>query len=574
MRGAWAQGPVQDALVEVAGLSVCDAAGRAVLEDVCLRLEAGGTLAVVGESGAGKTTLALALFGRVRRGLRVCAGGVRVAGRDVLALRGRDLRAFRRTCLSGLSQDPALSLTPTMDVWDLLRETGCASRQEALDLLAAVGLGELGRVLDRRPGELSGGQRRRVALARAMASRPALLVLDEPTSGVDPQAAREVIEAVRAVSAQTGCAVLAITHDLGVARQLGGRVAVMDRGRVVEQGSCALLDAPASAYARRLVEAEALAGLGQAGEWGAGAGGVRVRGGAAGEPGAGTGVAGEPGTTGDVRVRDTAGEPGAAGPGAGLPAAPVVLRVRGLCVDTPDGRPAVRDLTFDVRAGEGVALTGASGAGKSTVVRVLTGQRPARAGTIELVVGAGEARGTGEKAAGGGCAASTLERLAPTYAGRTRDQLLALQVVPQDPATSLNPALRIGRQLARACARRHPAWSRDRRDVRVAELMAMVGLDEGLLSCVPHEVSGGQAQRVAIARALAHEPRVLICDESTAALDATTQQGVLEMLLRLRETTGVALVMVTHAPQVARAMCARAYPVGVVGEAAPAPTRT
>lgn len=485
-------------LVDVRNLTIRDGAGRAVLDDVTISLGAGGALAVVGESGAGKTTLALALFGRVRAGLVVAGGEVRVAGHDVLRLRGHALRAYRRRCISGLSQDPALSLTPSMSVWALLRETGCACREDALALLASVGLGNVSDVLDRRPGALSGGQRRRVALARSMASHPALLVLDEPTSGVDPQATSEIIDTVAHLRAETGCAVLAITHDLSVARRLGGDVVVMDAGRVVERGDAGLFDAPRGAYARRLVIADELSDL-------------------------------RPASCAAVRP-----EP--------------LLRVRGLCVDTPDGRRAVENLSFDVRAGEGVALTGASGSGKSTVVRALTGQRPARSGTIELWVG--------EKG---------LAALAPGYAKRSREELLALQVVPQDPATSLNPAIRVGRQLARACARRHPDWSGARRLERLRKLMALVGLDEGLLGAMPHAVSGGQVQRIAIARALAHEPRVLICDESTSALDATTQEGVLRMLARLRDETGVALIMVTHAPQVTRAMCTRAYPVGVAG---------
>ncbi len=491
-------------LVEVRGLSMRDESGRPVLDDVSLGLEAGGSLAVVGESGAGKTTLALALFGRVRRGLAVCAGEVRVAGEDVLRLRGRALRAYRRARVSGLSQDPALSLTPTMSVWALLGEAGCPSRDDALALLASVGLSGVEGLLDRRPGALSGGQRRRVALARAMASRPRLLVLDEPTSGVDPETAAEVVDAVRGLARTAGCAVLAITHDLSVARRLGGGVAIMDRGRVVEQGPCSLLHDPADDYTRRLVGADALSSL----------------------------------------TPPSAGEAAGAGP---------LMRVRGLCVDTPDGRTAVSGLSFELGPGDGVALTGASGAGKSTVVRALSGQRPARAGSIELAVGPVGA-GAGEPAA--------LVPLDPSYARRTRDQLLALQVVPQDPSTSLNPAVSVGAQLRRACARRHPEWSRARCAGRAAELMRAVGLDEGLARCLPHEVSGGQAQRVAIARALAHEPRVLVCDESTSALDSTTQEGVLATLARLRDETGVALVMVTHAPQVARAMCSRAFAVG------------
>lgn len=495
--------------IQAHGLTICDSSGRAVVDHVCLELAAGQTLAVVGESGAGKTTLALALFGRLRHGLSLREGMLRVCGSDVLGLGGRELRGFRRRSLSYLSQDPALSLTADMTVWQLLHEVGCASREHAGELLSSVGLGPgLDGLLDRRPGSLSGGQRRRVALVRAVVARPRLLVLDEPTAGVDPAAVREIVQTVGGLCSQSGCAVLVITHDLAVARMFGGGVAVMQAGRIVEQGGSEILDSPKTEPVRRLVACDRLEGLAEKG-----------------------------------RVEGKASACGMS----------PVLAVEGLSVDTPDGRPAVQDLSFVLRPGECIGLCGSSGAGKSTVVAALTGLRPPVAGTVSLAVWVRQA---------GAPADSSLVVLPPSCTQRTTDQLLSLQIVPQDPATSLNPALSVGRQLDRAVQRRHSDWGRERRLARVEELLRSVDLDGGITRRLPRELSGGQAQRVAIARALGHEPLVLICDECTSALDATTQEGVLRTLVRLRDETGMALIMVTHAAQVSEAMCDCIYEVG------------
>ncbi len=495
--------------VQAHDLTICDSAGRTVVDHVCLELAAGETLVVVGESGAGKTTLALSLFGRLRHGLSLQEGMLRVCGCDVLGLRERELREFRRRNLSYLSQDPALSLTADMTVWKLLHEVGCVSREQAEELLGRVGLGPgCGRLLDRRPGALSGGQRRRVALVRAVAAKPRLLVLDEPTAGVDPAAVREIVQTVADLCARSGCAVLAITHDLAVARMFGAGVAVMQAGRIVERGGPEILDSPRTEPVRRLVACDRLEGL---------------------------------------AARGRAGEKA---PACG---ASPVMAVEGLCVDTPDGRSAVRGLSFVLRSGECIGLRGSSGAGKSTVVAALTGLRTPVAGTVSIAARSGR---------GDLSADSPLAVVDPSFARRTSDQLLSLQTVPQDPATSLNPALSVGRQLDRAVRRRHPDWGRDRRMTCVEGLLRSVDLNGSITRRMPRELSGGQAQRVAIARALAHEPLVLICDECTSALDATTQEGVLRTLARLRDETGLALLMVTHAVQVSEAMCGRTFEVG------------
>lgn len=227
-----------------------------------------------------------------------------------------------------------------------------------------------------------------------------------------------------------------------------------------------------------------------------------------------------------------------AGPARAVTSPDLALRVRDLRVETPDGKLAANGLSFAVQAGEGVALLGPSGAGKTTLVRVLLGQRAPEAGTVELGFSDGSAR-----------------VLASAFEGRSLSDRLAVQLVPQDPVTSLNPVLTVKTQLMRACARRHPHWSRRQRGKRVEELLSLVGLDPSVLGRRPGRLSGGQAQRVAIARALAHEPRVLVLDESTSALDATTQRDVLAMLAEVRAQSKAAFVVVTHDPRVASCLC-------------------
>ena len=484
-------------VIDVCGLSVHDSAGHTVLDAVDVRVERGGACAVVGASGAGKSTLGRVLLGALRPGLAQTAGTVMVDGCAVESLGPRALRRLRRERIAWLAQDPALSLTPWMRVSELLGEVG-ARGDRATALLEAVGLADVAGLMDRRPGELSGGQRRRVALARAVAHGPAVLVLDEPTSGLDHAAIDDVLAVVRDLRVSQGTTVLVVTHDLTVAERLDGDLVVMEGGRVVERGTARdVLDAPQCAYTRDLLAAARL----------------------------------EVNASGD-------------GVDPSCETVPPVLRVRDLCVTTADGKTAANGLSFDVPVGEGVALVGPSGAGKTTLVEVLTGQRTADAGTVELGRG------------------GVLEVLGSRLTERTPEQRLAIQVVSQDPVTSLNPAVTVGRQLQRACKRRHPRWSRSQCANRVRELLDFVGLTPEVLRRRPRSLSGGQAQRVAIARALAHEPAVLVLDESTSALDATTQCDVLAMLVRVRAQAGLAFVVVTHDPAVARYLCATTVCVG------------
>lgn len=478
-----------DAIVEIAGLSIATLGGKRVIDDLSIEILAGENRALVGESGSGKTTLALALMGRIRSGLVHEAGTIFVDGANVLSLKGSSLRRYRAETVSWLSQDPALSLTPHMTVRALLSESVPMDDEDALGLLGRVGLSGVKGLLDRRPRSLSGGQRRRVAIAKAIASKPRVLILDEPTAGLDGATADEVVATIKGICAESGMSVVAITHDLDVAGKFAESVTVLKEGCVLETVSHSeLMNNPGTDYARKLVDAQRLER--------------------------------RPGDEMD----SSAGAP--------------VFSASSFDVVTPDGKVATRNAAFSINHGRGLSLFGPSGSGKSTIVRAITGERPAERGSVALDLGDGD-----------------MHVLARSFKDRSQTELAAVQMVPQDPATSLNPALCVDTQLSRAVRRVHPRWSRKEVRERVSELLALVRLPDEIKRQHPRSLSGGQAQRVAIARALAHEPKVLVCDESTSALDPTTQKDILDTLDQLKRDEGLALVVVTHAERVARYTC-------------------
>ncbi|MHA6628688.1 ABC transporter ATP-binding protein [Pseudonocardia sichuanensis] len=493
--------------VSVHALTVAAPTGRLVLDRVHLDVPGGAAVALVGESGAGKTTLALTLLGHLGPGLRRTAGEVLVAGVAPLMLSSRARRAFRRSEIAWLGQDPAASLTPTRRVSDLVGEVAPGPRPARRDAvcaaLEALGLPIDAAFLHRHPHEISGGQRRRVALARALVRRPRVLVLDEPVTGLDPDARAQVVDEIGLVRRTAGCTLVVISHDLGAVRDLAEQTVILDAGRVVEAGgSAATLAAPTSPVTRRLIDAATPVGL-------------------------------------------------RAAPAPG----PATLRVTDL--GAAHGRqPVFQGVSFTLGPGECLALSGSSGIGKSTLARTILGLHIPTHGQVALDdVG-----------------------LAPGVHDRSAGQRRAIAYVPQDPATSLNPARTVHATLARAVAhgaltrdavtrgattRGAPAWSSQR--VAVARLLAAVGLEPDTASRRPTELSGGQRQRVALARALAGQPRVLVCDEVTSALDPTVGAAVLDLLDRLRREHHLCILLITHEPGAAGRVATRAHTLTATG---------
>jgi len=476
-----------------------------------LAIERGQTFALVGESGCGKSVTALALLRLLPEAVRLEAGRVRLDGRDLNALSERDMRAVRGGRIGIIFQEPATSLNPVMRVGDQIVETiaahsglaGARARARALEWLRRVGIPEPERRIDDYPFQFSGGQKQRIMIAIALAAEPALLIADEPTTALDVTVQAQVLDLLADIQRELGMAILLITHDLAVVRNVAHYVALMRAGEIVEAAPAArFFESPRHPYARELFDAiptfekrgRALSAAGRA------------------------------------RPADTAAAAHAR-PGA------VVLEVSDLRVHYPVRKgllrraaswiKAVDGVTFELRAGETLALLGESGCGKTTTGKAL----------LRLIdPGArvsGRARIEGHDLLG-------------ARGGRLQALRRRIQIVFQDPYASLDPRMRVGDILEEGMAALRPEGGASARSARARELLDRVGLPADAAQRYPHEFSGGQRQRIAIARALAVEPEILVLDEPTSALDVSVQAQILDLLKDLQRDAGLAYLFITH----------------------------
>jgi peptide/nickel transport system ATP-binding protein len=563
--------------LEVTGLEVrLGRSGPDVVRDVSFAVPAGEVLGLVGESGSGKTTVALALLGHTRRGLRITAGQVMLDGTDLLALSPRDLRAARGARVSYVPQDPSSALNPTLRVGTQVREVlrihaGAAGPGQVssvgdrmAEVLREVSLDPTPEMLRRYPHQLSGGQQQRIALAMAFACRPSLIVLDEPTTGLDVSTQRHVLETIRGLCRSHGVAAVYVSHDLAVVSGLVSDVAVMYAGRVVEIGSAGrLFGEPVHPYTRGLIEAvpsteraEVLTGIdGQQprpGRRGAGCSfaarcGYAIDSCATQVPEPVT-VAGRSVRclrASDIPVTRPERLPVAAGPAAG--AAGPVLSVSGITASY-GSTPALSGISLEVPPRACVAVVGESGSGKTTLARCVAGLHSNWTGEISFQ-GTPLARGARQ---------------------RDKDVLRRVQYIFQNPYTSLNPRKTVG-QIIDQQLEQLTGLSRRDRSARAAGVLDDVSLAADVLSCYPDQLSGGERQRVAIARALAVEPELLICDEVTSALDVSVQAVIVELLRRIQAERHLALVFITHNLALVRSIAQSAVVLrqGAVAESGP-----
>ncbi|MFJ4411408.1 dipeptide ABC transporter ATP-binding protein [Streptomyces sp. NPDC088910] len=500
-------------LVEVAGLRIeFPTEGGAVraVDGLDFTLGAGGALGLVGESGSGKSATAYALLGLHRgTGARV-SGTVRVAGTDVLGADDAELRELRGGVAAMVFQDPLSSLDPYYAIGDQIAEvyrvhhrgSRAAARARAVEVLDRVGIPDAARRSRSRPHEFSGGMRQRALIAMALACEPRLLIADEPTTALDVTVQAQILDLLHELRAETGMGLLLVTHDLGVVAGSVDDILVMRDGAAVERGPVAeVLAAPAHDYTRALLSAVPR---------------IDPRPADGGEPGAAPAPVGAATPRGRGARTGTAEEPGSE----------LLLEAVALRREFGKGRQrltAVDDVSLQVRAGETLGIVGESGSGKTTLGRMLVRLLDPSAGEIRYR--GREIGGLGDKA------------LRPLR----RD----LQMVFQDPVSSLNPRRSIGESIADPL--RAAGELSDKAVVgRVKELLERVGLDPEWYHRYPHEFSGGQRQRVGIARALAPEPKLIVCDEPVSALDVTTQAQVVALLAELRRDLGLSLVFIAH----------------------------
>ncbi len=521
-----------------------------IVDEVSFHVEAGEVLGLVGESGSGKTTVGLAVLGHTRRGAKVTGGDVRIAGRSILELDPLQRQALRGKLVSYVPQDPGAALNPALRIGkqlaEALAEHGFGASDEERRARIAETLGEVllpsdDAFLKRYPHELSGGQQQRVALAMAFANRPRVIVLDEPTTGLDVTTQAHVLETVRDLCGAHGVAALYVSHDLAVVATLSGRVAVMYAGRIVEIGpKSVLFRASAHPYARRLVEAipelsgaHALVGIpGTAPRPGVRPSGCFFA------PRCSYGVDRCKHEFPPValvsshhEVRCWEHERVLADSLAPRPEAvrlPEVdpheslVAVRG--VDASHGRRQVLfAIDLVVRPRECVALVGESGSGKTTLARCIAGLHTSYEGEISF-------RG---------------RRLPPGARARDRETRREIQYVFQSPYSSLNPRKTVGQIIAQPLRLFFNVGGRKARD-RTVEALERVQLGASVVNRYPHHLSGGERQRVAIARALVPSPQLLICDEVTSALDVSVQAAIIDLLAELQRELGLGLLFVTH----------------------------
>lgn len=527
-----------------------------IVDEASIAVAAGEIVALVGESGSGKTSLGLAALGHHRTGLAVTAGSVRLDGASLLDLDDDARRAHRATRISYVAQHPSAALNPALTVGAQLAAVlnahhlthdGADGGDRTRMALESVSLAATNELLASYPHQLSGGQLQRVALALALVADPDVVVLDEPTTGLDAVTRSHVLTTIRRRCREDRLAVLCISHDLAMIADVADRVYVMYGGTIVETGPTrALVRDPAHPYTRHLLAATP-------------------------DPTGRVPMIGLPGRVPDPRRRPpgcqfaprcalahdactlnvppfaeagherrvrcvspfavpsslaTAPDVGSAASADRAERKPAAADdvVLGLCGVSASfrGHHVVRDVALDVQRGEWLAIVGPSGAGKTTLLRSIAGLHAERTGRIEL----------------------NGDPLATTARRRTRDQHRAIQIVFQHPRASFNPRRTIGQAIARPL--RLAGASRSDADRRIDALLGLVALDGDIAQRYPDECSGGELQRAAIARAMATDPQILLCDEITSSLDAVVRAAIVELLTRLQVERGLTIVLVTH----------------------------
>ena len=502
-------------LLEVKDLRV-SFGGKEVVKGIHFSINAGEKLALVGESGSGKSVTALSLL-RLALNAQI-SGQAWFKGRDTLALSEPELEGLRGDDIAMIFQEPMTALNPLMTVGQQIAEMLQIKRGQgkseawarAVELLAEVGIPEPERRAQSFPHQLSGGQRQRAMIAMALSCSPKLLLADEPTTALDVTLRLQILDLIGDLQKKHGMAVLLITHDLNLVRKFADRIAVMEQGHLVEQGSVSeVLSNPQHAYTQRL-------------------------------------LASKP-------IRDV------------LPAdaqAAQMMAAKDLRISYP--KPlggfkgwfkkgefiAVQQASMQLRRGQTLGVIGESGSGKSTLALALLGLLPSKSVSGEVFF---ERNGVSARM---GSAQNATESIVTMHFDTALRR--SVQVVFQDPYSSLSPRMTVEEIVGEGLLIHEPSCDAAQRQKRVLAGLQEVGLDEAqfpnLLQRFPHEFSGGQRQRIAMARALIVNPQTLILDEPTSALDVTIQQQVLVLLQKFQRERGLSYLLITHDVDVIRAM--------------------
>jgi peptide/nickel transport system ATP-binding protein len=532
-----------------------------VLSDAHCEVRPGEILGLAGETGSGKTTLALAMLGYASPGLYISKGSIIISSRKVLDLQAgvqlskSEWRALRGNEVSYVPQDPGGALPPSMTVREgfasVMRAHGIRAKAEHQgrmeSLFRTVGLSCEDSFLKRYPHQLSGGQQQRVAIAIAFAHSPKLVVMDEPTTGLDATTTRKVIGLIRDLSERFRASTVFVSHDLRLLLSLADRIAVLHNGVIVEGLSAeGFISQAAHPYTLELIKALPRADKPISPErlppklLAAGAAGTGAVGGGAALGGAVRGDAACEGAVGGSTACGDAAAAGATGGDGGYGSAAEqgdggtdVLQVRGLTA-AYGRRTVTQALDFSIERGSCLAFVGESGSGKTTTARCVAGIHSNYQGQV-LIEG---------------------KMLPQALRKRSLEQRKSVQYVFQNPTAALNPRKMAGDSIVSAIRSFHglgrkAAWG------RAARLAEDVGLRPDHLQALPHQLSGGQKQRLCLARALAAEPSLLICDEVTSSLDVIVQSEIIDLLHRLQHERNLTLLFITHDFGLARVISSR-----------------
>ncbi|MDQ4082515.1 MAG: ABC transporter ATP-binding protein [Actinomycetota bacterium] len=555
--------PVLEVRDLTVGYAVGDERVNEVVWKVSLALTAGTITGLAGESGCGKSTTALAAIGYRSPGLRVIGGSSILDGVDLLTLPRAQLRSLWGRRIAYVAQSASQALNPAIPVGRQLAQPlsvhlglrGPALRKRQLELLEAMGLPDPEAALKRYPFQFSGGQQQRIAIAIALACEPRVLLLDEPTTGLDVTTQARISELLQRLVRETGVATLYVSHDLALLAGLADRLAVMYAGEVIEEAPTkSLARSPRHPYTQALIAAV-----------------PSVH-----KPRSVAGIVGRPPSRvvldhcsfaprcpyATDETRETHPDLREVAPGhfarclrsteiPSTPRAATTLPVPEAAASTPllevtdlwceyrtraGTKPVVKGVSLAIRPGETVGVVGESGSGKSTLLRAIAGLHPPSSGTIRL-------RG---------------KDLAPTAVKRPRKIRRELQLVFQNPDSSLNPRHLVGDIVGRPIHLFREDVPRSEVKDAVAMLLEAVKLPASLAVRYPAELSGGQKQRVALARALAAQPSLLLCDEVTSALDVSVQATILELVADLACRFETAVIFVSHDLAVVRTVATRA----------------